>query len=430
MSTDHAVANQRGVSMLSLLLLVFTLAGNGLTLAFIGVGCAVPPTPYYAAELYSVLLSTALSTAFVILGALITHAQPANRIGWLAGFIGLFFMLFTAAGAYATCAMQRALPLPGPNWSAWVAYVTPMIAVLLLFSFLPFWFPDGRFLSKRWRWMALFLLVPTILITMAIALRHGPMVDNGVDGHFMLLNPLGLLPMSNATGALITRGYVVLVILLAFVAIASLVLRWRRAQGETRQQLKWFAYFLVTAVTVQLAIEFYGDVVDDAIFDTPLYLIVITAVMIGFPLVIGIAVLKYRLYDIDIIIRRTLVYGLLTAVLIAVYFGVVIVAQSTFVALTGQESPVAIVISTLVIAALFNPLRQRLQAFIDRRFYRRSYNAALTLERFAQTARDEVDLEQLTAELSKVVQETMKPELLSLWLKTAVDGDSPGGGSV
>jgi K+-sensing histidine kinase KdpD len=134
---------------------------------------------------------------------------------------------------------------------------------------------------------------------------------------------------------------------------------------------------------------------------------------------IGVALLRYRLYDIDIFIRRTLQYGLLTAVLIAVYFGVVLLVQTAFVAVTGQESPIAIVISTLVIAALFNPLRQRIQSFIDRRFYRRSYDAAYTLRQFAQTARDEVDLEQLSEALLQSIQETMQPRTALLWLRSS-----------
>jgi len=137
----------------------------------------------------------------------------------------------------------------------------------------------------------------------------------------------------------------------------------------------------------------------------------------GIPIAIAIAILRYRLYDIDVIIRKTLVYAVLSGLLALVYFGIVALLQTLFESATGESSPIAIVFSTLIIAVLFNPLRQRVQAFIDRRFYRSKYNAALILSHFAQTARDEVDMKALTAELVSVVQETMQPDQIDLWLR-------------
>ncbi len=182
----------------------------------------------------------------------------------------------------------------------------------------------------------------------------------------------------------------------------SWIVRWQRAQGEERQQLKWFAYGILLIV-VSLAY--------------PLYLPPIALAL--FPITVGIALLKYHLYDIDVVINRTLVYGALTAALVTIYFGGVTATQAIFRTLTGQEEQpqLAIVVSTLVIAALFNPLRRRIQSFIDRRFYRRKYDARKTLETFSTKLRDETDLDALNADLIGVVRETMQPAHVSLWLR-------------
>jgi MFS superfamily sulfate permease-like transporter len=201
--------------------------------------------------------------------------------------------------------------------------------------------------------------------------------------------------------------------------IASLVLRWRGASGEVRQQIKWLAYFLATAGVMFIVVEIIGEMVYPAIFEGWFYLIELAIFWLGFPLVIGLAVFKYRLYDIDIIVRRTLQYALLTVLLGIIYFGVVIFLQQLFRSGTDDTSPLAIVISTLVIAALFNPLRKRVQEAIDRRFYRRKYDAQQALAAFAASARDEVDLEHLQVELLSIVQEAMQPEGVSLWLRPA-----------
>ena len=189
-------------------------------------------------------------------------------------------------------------------------------------------------------------------------------------------------------------GVVVLVCFAA--AIVSLILRFYRSQGEERLQLKWFAYAAAAAFAETL---------------------VWTVAPLGLPISAGIAILRYRLYEIDLLINRTLVYGALTATLVALYFGAVVLLQKVFVALTGEKSTLAVVASTLVIAALFNPLRRRIQGFIDRRFYRRKYDAGKTLEAFSAKLRDETDLEALNNELVGVVRETMQPAHVSLWLR-------------
>jgi hypothetical protein len=193
--------------------------------------------------------------------------------------------------------------------------------------------------------------------------------------------------------------------------------RLRNARGIERQQIKWLIYssaMLSGALILK-------DTVFSPLGGTPWglwvgYLLVAVGGL-GGPIAIGIAILRYRLYEIDTLINRALVYGSLTATLIALYFGGIVLLQRFFVLLTGQQSTLAVVASTLIIAALFNPLRRRIQRFIDRRFYRRKYDAGKTLEAFSAKLRDETDLETLNHDLVVVVRETMQPAHVSLWLR-------------
>ena len=235
-------------------------------------------------------------------------------------------------------------------------------------------------------------------------------------GHIVLglpaiRNPLGIDGLPNA--------YVpvqALMLILIAVAVVSLVVRRLYARGAERLQTKWFTY--TTAVAASGAILQY-------IISEPLELVWLRGVgyalvligLLGIPISMGIAVTRYRLYEIDLLINRTLVYGSLTAMLVALYFVGIVVLQRVFVFLTGEQSTLAVVASTLLIAALFTPLRRRIQSFIDRRFYRRKYNAAKTLEAFSAQLRDETDLEALNNDLVGVVRETMQPAHVSLWLR-------------
>jgi hypothetical protein len=298
-------------------------------------------------------------------------------------------------------------------WSSgwgWLLLIMPILFILVLF-------PSGKPFTPRWRWLIYWGLAMSMgfIVFVIFAQEIGPVEENS----WKISNPIGFIPSGPEAVAIFETIWFILLPLLTLCCTAALFVRFRKSGPIEREQMKWLFY------AAALFAGFYSlSFIDNSLSGEVWWNFIFALTLWTIPLAIGIAILRYRLFDIDIIIRKTLLYAGLTAVLVAVYFGLVLLAQTLFVAITGQESPVAIVISTLAIAALFNPLRQRLQAFIDRRFYRRSYNAALTLERFAQTARDEVDLEQLTAELSRVVQETMKPELLSLWLKTAAKPNS------
>ena len=349
---------------------------------------------------------TLISPTFATLGALIVSRRPGNVIGWifLVSGVGGGIQLFS--GQYASVALlsERPYQLFGGavagllSTLAQASAVFPMLFLILLF-------PTGRLLSPRWRPLAWISGAAIAVGMVSIALAPGPLEDFP-----SVRNPFGV----EAVGAIlhlmdIVGGWTSLACFVA--AIFSLILRFYRSRGEERLQLKWFVY---AATLGFLAILFGGEGQISG-------RLVWTLALLGLPVSAGIAILRYRLYDIDLVINRTLVYGSLTATLVAVYAGSVVLLQGLFHALTGQEQQAQLVIvaSTLAIAALFNPLRRRIQGFIDRRFYRRKYDAARTLETFGARLRDELDLEQLTPELLAVVRETLQPAHVSLWLRPA-----------
>ena len=233
---------------------------------------------------------------------------------------------------------------------------------------------------------------------------------SGIDGLESVSNLVNLLVEAFLYGVL------------GFVAMASLFLRFRRAEGVERQQIKWVAYAASVVVLGAICGTFLAYGLHSATGAWWTWWVGESLLAVGFvgtPIAMGIAILRYRLYEIDTLINRTLVYGSLTATLALVYFGGVAATEAIFRALTGQEQQpqLAVVVSTLVIAALFMPLRRRIQAFIDRRFYRRKYDAAKTLEAFSAKLRDETDLDALSEDLMSVVKETMQPAHVSLWLR-------------
>jgi hypothetical protein len=277
-------------------------------------------------------------------------------------------------------------------------------------------FPTGRLPSRRWRWVAWLTMAFVVVGVILSAFSPGALM--GALGP--IRNPLGTESFTNVYKALL---YTISPLL--FVAVAlSVFMRLRYARGVERQQIKWLAYAAAAwALGIILNIII-------ATLDTPLWferaaLAYFTVAGEAVPIAIGIAILRYRLYDIDILINRTLVYGSLTATLVALYFGGILLLQTVFVLLTGEQSTLAVVASTLVIAALFTPLRRRIQSFIDRSFYRRKYDAAKTLEGFSMKLRDETDLDALSNDLVGVVRETMQPAHVSLWLRrdTAPKGE-------
>jgi hypothetical protein len=364
------------------------------------------------------LLILAPFLAFTIVGALIASRRPENPIGWICLVAGLFWTLIALDDQYSAYGLATTGVVPFPAAVAALSQWLWVPPVGLLSIYLILLFPDGRLPSRRWRPLAWFSGVVMVLVSLALALAPGPLPDlGGVRNPFGLEGYPWIAHATNVIPALLP--------LCTLASALSLVLRYRRCGSEEREQIKWIAFAgsfvgLMSLITVVSALIFAAEFADST-GTQPLWLVVLQDVELlsfaGIPVGVGIAVLRYRLYDIDLIINRTLVYGPLTATLALVYVGSVVSSQALLRVLTGQESTLAIAASTLAIAALFNPLRRRVQGFVDRRFYRRKYDAAKILEAFAMRLRDETELDALSRDVVGVVRRTMQPAHVSLWLR-------------
>ena len=364
------------------------------------------------AHVFDWWLGNALVVIDATVGAIVASRRPENAVGWLLCLSGVAVGTSSFASQYAIYALlARPGSLPAGEALAWIASWVLPIMIGLQVSYLLL-FPTGRLPGRRWRPLA-WLVVAFVSVGVALS-AFSPGAYLGSLGP--IRNPLGVEGLTGAYKALLYAGAP----LLFGAAVLSLFVRLRRAEGVERQQLKWFAYAAamfasgIVLIVIPLAV------------DTPSWYVraataVFTAAGTAIPIAIGIAILRYRLYEIDLLINRTLVYGALTVLLALIYFGGVTSTQAIFRTLTGQEeqSQLAIVVSTLIIAALFTPLRRRIQGLIDRRFYRRKYDARKTLEEFSATLRDETDLTALSDDLMGVVHGTMQPAHVSLWLRPA-----------
>jgi hypothetical protein len=342
---------------------------------------------------------------FAVVGALLMAKRPDNLVGWILGTAAVIVGIFPASESYAAYVMTtRGRPDALAVFGAWANGWYWLVLLALVFIYLPLLFPDGRLISRRWLPVA---LLPAFGIAGVMVLASLAETFRGQDIDYRIDNPIGVeglahvedLPVFVLFGGVYAVG--------AVGAFVSVAVRFRRSRGIERQQLKWFLYAAAPILTVPVADSLPG-VVSGLVFAWLLF---------GLPAAIGIAVLRYRLYDIDLVINRTLVYGSLTATLVLVYLGSVVGLQRLLSPAVGEGNQLAVVASTLVIAALFVPLRRRIQAFIDRRFYRRKYDAARTLETFSGRLRNETDLESLSDDLVGVVRETMEPEHAWLWLR-------------
>jgi hypothetical protein len=336
--------------------------------------------------------------AYLVVGCLILARRPGNIIGWIFTAVGLLTMVAGLADVYARYANAHPGSLPGPLVGIWIQnwIWLPTIQLALVFPLLLF--PTGRSLSPRWRpvtWLAVGL---TAAYAVLGALSPTLQMPNGRT----VANPIGVTSIDLDAGPLgaVLSG---LLLFVFFASISSLIIRFRRSQGVERQQLKWFTYAGALVLLAPFSNSLLGNIS---------YVLVI-----ALPVAVGIAILRYRLYDIDRLINRTLVYGLLTALLAGVYVGVVLVLGQLFGGVGTDPPSWAVASATLAAAALFQPARRRIQALVDRRFNRRKYNAAKTVEAFSVRLRDEIDLDALTAELLAVVDHTIQPTRASLWLR-------------
>jgi hypothetical protein len=342
-------------------------------------------------------------TAFMVMGAVLVAHRPGNAIGWIFSAVGLLTGTGLFAWQYAEYAyLTRRSPLPGAMLGAWYNnwFWYPTVTLSTVFTLLVF--PTGRLLSARWRPIAWLTGATTATVVALGALA--PTLNLGE--RTKLRNPVGLAAIPNPE-----QGSVLFGLLLGCTgaAVVSLVLRFRRSQGVERQQLKWFTYAGV--------LGFAWLVVDPVLPDVALFRLVSGLTTALVPVAAGIAVLRYRLYDIDRLINRTMVYGLLTALLGGVYAGVVLVLGQLFGGIGAEPPSWAVAGATLAVAALFQPARRRIQLAVDRRFNRRRYDAARTVEAFSARLRDEIDLDTMTTELLAVVNATMQPTQATLWLR-------------
>jgi hypothetical protein len=346
--------------------------------------------------------------AFALVGALIVSHQPRNAIGLLLLLPALVWVIpvdsYLAQFPDAPPSNQTLGLLASwlQSWS-WLLLIVPILFILLRF-------PTGRSPTPRWRWLIVLGVGICVVFVLGVtfSLELGPM-----DGNWTLPNPIGIAPQDRILAYLnipLTAGMLLVVVLCA----AAPFVRFRRAGGVERQQMKWLFAAAALFALVYVPGFFNGAFTDSAGL---LWNFLFTLAILVIPSAIGVAILRYRLYDIDIIIRRTLQYTVLTGLLALITFASVVLLQSLFEALTGQQSPIVIVVSTLVIAALFSPLRVRVKNVVDRRFFRRQYDAQQTLAAFAAVSRDEVDLDALSTALLGAVEGTMQPERVLLWLR-------------
>lgn len=382
---------------------------------FFGLVGPVDTGLWLLAFLYWLVLVPAAAPAYATVGAVIVSRRPANLIGWLC----LALALLVGVEDFAWQAAAYLLELAGQLSStavllAWLAQALnivnspplPLTLMLLLF-------PQGRLLSRRWLAVVWLAVAGTLLEKIGVILN--PVLPAGLQTQ--LPNPTGIEAAGTLVAVVANVGSAAGFAALLLAALA-IVYRWRNARGYERQQLKWLVYagavMAASGAATFISIAFLNEPYLAGLFGA----VLISGLTLGIPAALSIAILRYRLYKIDIIINRTLVYGTLTVALGALHFSGVLALQQIFRLVTGQESQLAVGVVTLAIIFLFNPLRDRIQVIIDRRFYREKYDAGQVLAAFSARLRTEVDLDRLTGELLGLVEETMQPSHVSLWLRT------------
>ena len=348
---------------------------------------------------------------FAYIGAVILDRRPENRMGWLMGAVGWFVTSGGLADAYASYALgQPGDPSSAAVLAAWYSEWFWIPFIFIAFGLSITLFPNGHPPSRRWR--PYLWVVTTLIFVLTIC----AMFDSTLEpsGGNSVANPIGISPKLDPDNAPLNSILLLSMWLITGGALISLVQRFRRARGEERQQLKWFSF---TASITVIGFLLIGAL--DGIFSMKSLLLEVV-VFSGVPVGIGIAILRFRLYDIDIVVNRTIVYGLLSLLLTIIYIAGITLLQGVLG--LEQQGDVAVAASTLAVAGLFQPLRRRVQDFIDHYFYRRKYDAQKTIDEFSEKLRDEIDLESLEGELVGVVSRTMQPTHVSVWLPVWSEG--------
>jgi hypothetical protein len=338
--------------------------------------------------------------------------QRRNPVGWIL-LLGSFSVALQSMSQYyaAFSWLRYGGRLPETMLVTWLAqwfWAPPYTCFMLLLLL----FPTGKLLSRRWRWVGVTAVAYTVLL-MIVAAVSSPMAIELPGTNLSSPNPVGLWELPADRWGFLFGFFSLPLLLLIVVSATSIALRWRQADGVERQQIKVVVYAVIVIVIVLIGSTFV---------ELDWYHAVVDVAFLLLPLAVALAILRYRLYDIDVVIRKTLVYSVVTGLLALVYFSSVILLQQLFTMLIGRQPTAAIVPSTLLIAALFTPLRRRVQRIIDRRFFRQRYDAQQVLASFGAAVRNETDPDRLTAVLVRVVQETMQPVHLSVWVKQKNDG--------
>jgi hypothetical protein len=356
-----------------------------------------PDTPLAARILFTLLIAS-----LTLIGALVATRQPRNPIGWLLWVSGIAVAVTLLSDDYVSWVIEQGTAGPMVPWISWFGELVILPSIVCVTMIVPLLFPDGRLVSPRWRLALAFVGVLLLAYVIPMAFRSGPM--DGV-GHFQ--NPAGIAGVRDFTWISDLANNVGFVIALSL-AIASMILRFRRGRPTERQQLKWFA----AAASVSGVCFLFAALSLGTLSDIGWFLGIGTIPLA--PVAIAIAILRYRLYDIDRIISRTIAYAAVTVMLTIVFVAVVLGLQ-LLNPITGNNT-IAVAASTLVVAALFQPLRLRIQAIVDRRFNRARYDAERTAAAFADSLRDEVDLASLTRALQVTVDRAVRPASASIWL--------------
>jgi hypothetical protein len=352
------------------------------------------------------------------IGTLLAIRVPGNAIGWLLLVTAVCLGIWALGTAYWNMSVRIAAgALPGTAVAAWLYVMFNPITALNVA--IPLIYPDGRLLSPRWRWLVALLVFSAVTGFAHDAFRPGPMPYSGIENPFGIAGIERLLPSTGVIGVFVAVIFAAVIFL---GAIASVVIRYRRGGLVERQQLKWLIAAVALNVTAWPIVAVSGS-----LGLTAIYTIGAGMGLMAFgalPVAIGIAVLRYRLYEIDRIISRTIAWALVTGVLVSVFFGVVVAIQAVLTDFTQGET-VAVAASTLVAAALFHPLRRRVQRAVDRRFDRATYDAQRTVATFAERLRDEVALDAVVADLEQTVADSIRPVTFALWLRPASEGRGP-----
>ena len=370
------------------------------------------------ADLVVGIATAVVLLAFPVAGVVIATRQPANPIGWILLAIGAGWGALAGATGYADYGIRlHPGSLPAADIAAVLTVSVWAPPVGLTGTFLLLLFPDGRLPGARWRWIAYVGAAATAACTAASLLDPDVLKDSP---YAPTPNPIGVDALG---GVIAVLDYAVLVLALTMVAsAASLVVRFRRAGMVEREQVKWLAAAAGVSAWIYL-VDLCISVVAGGTGPEPVWRVLLDdafVLSVGLiPVAIGIAVLRYRLYEIDVIIRRTLVYAALVSVLALLYFAIVYGIQAAVRSLSGQSGTLAVTVATLLVAAAFQPLRGRIQRAVDHRFYRGRYDAARTLESFSGRLREQVEIETVSGEVLEVVRQTLQPAHATLWIRPA-----------